>query len=91
MYLSNLDPSKGPIEFLKMAKQIVDNCKNIKFVMAGPALSKEFYMEIERFIRDENLEDYVNIPGAVYGDSKERLFHESDIFVFRRIMKHLVW
>ena len=45
-------------------------------------LYQKIFMEIERFIPDVNLVDNVKMLGAVYGDSKERLFCESDIFVF---------
>jgi glycosyltransferase involved in cell wall biosynthesis len=82
LYLSNLVPEKGPIEFLKMARIVADSGKPVKFVMAGAASSLSFQRKIERLICDLNLSEDVEMVGAVYGSAKERLFQDSDIFVF---------
>lgn len=82
LYLSNLIPEKGPIEFLKMARLVADSRESVQFVLAGSALSTSFHRKIERLISDLKLIDNVKMVGAVYGSEKERLFCESDIFVF---------
>lgn len=82
LYLSNLFPAKGTIEFLKMAKIVVDNKTPVKFFLAGAATSESFQKRIVRIISDLKLNNDVKITGAVYGSEKERLFFESDIFVF---------
>lgn len=82
LYLSNLVPSKGPMEFLKAAKRIVACSDCVKFVLAGPYLDMSFHKEIQKFIVDEDLKGYIDMPGAVYGDEKEDLFRESDIFIY---------
>ena len=81
-------PEKGPIEFLKMARMVIDSGKPVKFILAGAALSASFQQEIERIISDLKLNDDVKTVGAVYGSAKERLFHESDIFVFPTHLPH---
>jgi glycosyltransferase involved in cell wall biosynthesis len=82
LYLSNLNPEKGPIEFIKMARRVVDRVESVRFVLAGPVLSSSFERQIKRLISDLKLIDYVDIVGAVYGPAKEKLFLNCDIFVF---------
>ena len=88
LFLSNLKPSKGPMEFLKMAKMIVDKREGVKFILAGPQRSKLFQKKVEVYIRQEGLRDYIEMPGAIYGSEKEKLFRESDIFVFPTFYEH---
>jgi len=82
LYLSNLFPAKGTIEFLKMARMVVDSGKPVRFILAGAATSASFHQKIKQMISDLKLKDDVETVGAVYDSAKERLFHESDIFVF---------
>ena len=82
LFLSNLKPSKGPMEFVKMAKILVNKRKDVRFILAGPQRSELFQKKIENYIRQNGLSDFIEIPGAIYGSAKERLFRESDIFVF---------
>ena len=82
LYLSNIDPKKGPIEFLGMAQKINKNVKDIHFILAGPCTSHQFLSEIKEYILTQNLTDHIILTGPVYGEQKERLFRECDIFVF---------
>lgn len=82
LYLSNLVPSKGAMEFLNMAKILTSYSNNFRFVLAGPAPCENFLNELKNFIKEERLTDFVDMPGPVYGAEKEALFHDSDIFVF---------
>ena len=82
LFLSNLIPSKGPMEFVRMAKKVVEKVKGVKFVLAGPVISKEFFEKIENYIKKERLIDFIEIPGSLYGAEKEKYFRKSDIFVF---------
>ena len=82
LFLSNLKPSKGPMEFLKMAKMIVDKRKDVKFILAGPQKLEQFQKKVKTYIKQEGLRNFIEMPGAIYGSAKERLFRESDIFVF---------
>jgi len=82
LFLSNLIPSKGPMEFLKLAKIICQKASNVIFILAGPHRSDQFYSEIMEFIRKENLKKVVKVPGPVYGKKKEECFQKSSIFIF---------
>lgn len=82
LFLSNLTPSKGPMEFLKAAKIVIHQEKSIRFVLAGAVWSQPFYQELQSYISNAELSDFVEMPGGVYGEQKEDLFSSSDIFVF---------
>jgi len=82
LFLSNLIPSKGPLEFLKMARNINKLDKSVHFFLAGPNGSNHFFSEIKEFIQNEVLSDCVTLTGPIYGENKDKLFMESDIFVF---------
>jgi len=82
LFLSNLKPSKGPMEFLKMAKILAGKRKDVKFILAGPQRFEQFQKKIRNFIRREGLSDFIEMPGGIYDAAKERLFRDSDIFVF---------
>jgi glycosyltransferase involved in cell wall biosynthesis len=82
LYLSNLVPSKGSIEFIKMARLVDDSGKRVKFILAGGALSDSYFRTIVQLISELKLTDNIEMPGPVYGPEKEKLFQDSDIFVF---------
>ena len=82
LYLSNLRPEKGTMEFLVMAKRVVAEFQDVKFILAGPSTSERYTQEISTFIEREQLQGYFEIPGGIYGAQKEKYFEESDIFVF---------
>jgi glycosyltransferase involved in cell wall biosynthesis len=82
LFLSNLIPSKGPMTFLQIAKTVIEQEKNVHFIMAGPSDSAIFTDTLKSYIRQNNLEDFVSMPGGAYGEMKNKLFQEADIFVF---------
>jgi len=82
LFLSNLIPSKGPMEFLKMAKKINRINKNVHFFLAGPKTSNHFFSEINEFIHNEDLKDFITLTGPIFEEKKETLFSENDISVF---------
>ena len=45
-------------------------------------MSNHFLSEINEFIHNENLKDFITLTGSIYGKKKETLFTENDIFVF---------
>jgi glycosyltransferase involved in cell wall biosynthesis len=82
LFLSNLIPSKGPMEFVKMAAAVYKLNNNVRFVLAGNYRESAFFQEINECIEQMGIREVITIPGAVYGADKEKLFRESDIFVF---------
>ena len=82
LYLSNLRPSKGIMDFLEMAKKIHSKRKDVHFIIAGPYRDKRFFNEINKVIQKEKLARCTKLVGEVSGEEKAKLFATSDIFVF---------
>jgi glycosyltransferase involved in cell wall biosynthesis len=83
LYLSNLVRSKGALEFLKMARLVIRRYQNVRFILAGAkSPDNEFLIEIKNYIEKHSISKFVNLFGAIYGKDKEKIFQESDIFVF---------
>lgn len=82
LYLSNLVPAKGPVEFLEMARMVSKVEPEVNFILAGPALSSEYLRQLHDYIQNSGLSDRVHMPGGVYGDQKAQLLESSDIFTF---------
>ncbi len=82
VFLSNLIPSKGPMRFLMMAKQVRPREPCVRFTLAGGHASEPYLHELKDFIAAKKLSDCVELPGPVYGREKEKLLREMDILVF---------
>ncbi len=88
LYLSNLIPSKGPFNVIKAANIIIKKQSNVRFIIAGADFSQDFSKQMRAYIERKSLKQFVTMPGAVYGEEKEKLFAKSDIFVFPTWYKH---
>lgn len=89
-YLSNLIWSKGYFDVLKAVDILVNIDKmNVKCIFAGkfmasidderPGISKK--EDFDKFILDKNLGDYVEYYPGLYGDAKDEMFYNSNIFI----------
>jgi glycosyltransferase involved in cell wall biosynthesis len=81
LFLSNLTVSKGLFVLIEACKILKG--KNLKFQLI--IVGKEFdILEIEliKKIKDNGLEQYIDILGAKYGNEKYQILSTSDIFVF---------
>lgn len=81
-FLSNLIPAKGPLRFLQMAKLVHAVDTRVRFVVAGRHTSDRYLAELQDYIRESGLEGCVELPGPVYGEEKDQLFHKMDVLVF---------
>lgn len=82
LYLSNLVITKGFLTIIHAIPKVVSRFKNITFAFAGEwdkGVDKEGIMT---FIKDSNIQSYIDFKGRVIGKEKELLLCESDIFVF---------
>ncbi len=91
LYLSNLVPSKGPLEFLKAANIVIQKKNNVRFILAGVDSSQFFTKQLRSYIVNNQLDNYVEMPGGVTGEHKQKLFTSSDIFVFPSFFKYEVF
>lgn len=81
-FLSNLIPTKGPLRFLEMAKRVREKAPFVQFIMAGGHITEAYLDELKQFIAIEKLQDCVMLPGPVYGQAKQQLWENTDIFVY---------
>jgi glycosyltransferase involved in cell wall biosynthesis len=91
LYLSNLVPSKGALEYLKAADIVIRKHHNVRFILAGVASSQSFSDRLRYYIASNKLDGYVKMPGGVIGEQKEKLLASSDIFVFPSYFKYEVF
>ena len=82
LFLSNLVPSKGPLEVLKASKIVIREEQNVRFILAGRDWKQSFSSKLRSYTIDNKIGEYVNMPGGTYGKAKEKLLASSDIFVF---------
>lgn len=82
LYLSNLYETKGIFTLLRAVPDVVAKNKKVHFLIAGPWPDKAFMRKVLDYVKREKLDENVHFLGAMYGVQKEKLFQESDIFVF---------
>jgi glycosyltransferase involved in cell wall biosynthesis len=82
LFLSNLIETKGYKNVLFSIKGVVQNHRNIEYIFAGSWMSKKDRIECERYIKQEEIGEYVKFVGTVTGEDKRTLLQETDIFVF---------
>ncbi len=83
LYFSFLSWTKGVMTAIKAIPEVIKKNSNICFIFGGPFESDEFKEEIEKYVEENNLSDYVTFLG--YVDSEEKrteLMRSSDIFIF---------
>ena len=81
-FMGTLDKNKGFIDFIKSLPYVLTKFKNVKFSIAGKWHKKEDKEESLDFLRNNNLEEFVQFMGVVRGEEKKKYLLESDIFVF---------
>jgi glycosyltransferase involved in cell wall biosynthesis len=82
LYLGNLIREKGFIDVIRCIPLVLYKISNIKFIFAGDWYEPADKLEVEEFIRNNELHDYVAFVGVVYGEEKENLLKGSDVLVF---------
>lgn len=82
LHLSTLSHLKGALMLLQAVPFVVQQRKDVEFVLAGPWSHAEDKQWADSFIRQQKLETYVSFSGQVDGAEKRTLFDSSDIFVF---------
>lgn len=80
--LSNLVASKGVIELINAVELLYnEGISNISVTIAGNE-GDLTYINLKDLVIEKNVEHLFNFIGPVYGDVKENLFRENNLFVF---------
>ncbi len=85
LFLSNLRKGKGVLVVAELIKMVMEQERNVEIILAGPWSSEKDKDEFDRLIGgiDNAISHGVlRCCGYVDGDIKEKLFIESDIFLF---------
>ena len=82
LHLGTLRESKGVLILLKAVKLLKDKKIKFKLLLAGDFDSKSFNNIVELFIKENNLNNEVEITGPRVGNEKWDLYFKSDIFCF---------
>ncbi|MBF0149481.1 MAG: glycosyltransferase family 4 protein [Magnetococcales bacterium] len=82
LFLSNIMEEKGPLDFI-LALGMLKN-RGIQFhgIVAGGVGSRAFMDTLLAQIKETGLEGMVSYVGAKFGEEKDVLFADADIFVF---------
>jgi glycosyltransferase involved in cell wall biosynthesis len=80
LFLGRLSPEKGLDVLIPAFKQITNLEKNIQLVLIGPS-TKDYEKQINDWITQLNLSQYVTIIGPLYGTDKLEAYADADIFV----------
>jgi glycosyltransferase involved in cell wall biosynthesis len=82
LFFSNLLPEKGLMVLLEAIKNVSIKFQNFELNIYGSYYRAKEVKRYKRFISENNLSDKVFIKGPCFNEEKERVFYESDIFVF---------
>lgn len=81
LFLSNLIISKGILELINAIEQIsLEGEKNFIVIIVG-AEGDLTYAQLEEIVTKKNIKQFFKFLGAVYGEKKEKLYKECDVFV----------
>lgn len=79
VYVGRLAEVKGIFEIIKALKLVCDQGKDVRLIIAGGGPDQK---RLLTFVKDQSIDDRVSFVGAVYGEEKDRLWQEADLFVF---------
>jgi len=82
LYLSNLIPSKGVLDFLEMARLIASQRSDCIFIIAGSSVDLEFDKKVQSKIKSLKDECEIIVVGSVNESQKLKLYRESTLLVF---------
>lgn len=81
VYLSNLQPEKGAITFVQVARTLLDRGLDLRFTIAG-AGSDEQVAAVASAVVTQGLEDRVHLRGPVGDHAKWDLLGAADVLLF---------
>lgn len=81
LFLSNFIVEKGIIDVIDATKRLIDKGYSVNLVLAGKSgnISIE---QIHKYLDENNMSNHVKVIDGVYGQEKEFVLQNSDIFVF---------
>ena len=81
LYLSNFNRTKGYRDVLEIANKAKAENRPYHFDFAGQFFDEEERLWFFNYVKEHNLDDYVEYHGVVSGEAKRNLLANSDIFI----------
>lgn len=81
-FLSNLIITKGCNDLLAACEILIQRGVLFKCDFVGGDSPEQSAEQFEKLIKDKRLSEYVCYKGKLYGDAKEQMFRDADVFVF---------
>lgn len=66
LMIGNFEENKGQLNFIKAAKTIIGEIKNVHFVIIGNAYNETYFNECMNYITDYNLEKYIKVYQGIH-------------------------
>jgi glycosyltransferase involved in cell wall biosynthesis len=82
VYISTLLRTKGAMEFVSAAREVLSHLPGAEFVLAGQSCDPAFDDELRAAAAAIGRTGSIQFLGPVYGTAKDRLLASSDVFVF---------
>jgi|HubBroStandDraft_1064217.scaffolds.fasta_scaffold65150_2 glycosyltransferase involved in cell wall biosynthesis len=79
VYVGRVIESKGLFDTVDALRQLRQQGRRFTFMVAGTGRDE---LRLRQAVRDAGIEDCTRLLGAVFGAAKNRLWLESDVFVF---------
>lgn len=79
LFLGELGKRKGCYDIPAVVEQVSKEIPDIKFILAGAGTAQD-ESAIKQLIKEKKIEQYVEFPGWVTGEQKDRLLREADVF-----------
>lgn len=77
LFLGEIGYRKGSYDIPGIVEKLVKLIPDFKFVIAGDGQVKE----IQKLLKEKNIDKYVTFPGWVRGKEKDSMLRESDVFI----------
>jgi len=82
LYLSNLFPEKGFMELIEVFSRLAREYQGIFLSIAGGFPDIKTRRELKKLIIEYNLKERIYLAGPKYGEEKQKLYSQADLFVF---------
>lgn len=82
LYLGNLIPEKGVLVLFEACRYLVHEGKPFRCHIVGAGTKKLSVDDCRALVDDFNLSDLVEVHGPLYGEEKEKMWKQCDVFVF---------
>ena len=82
LYLGNLIPEKGVLVLLEACRLLANEEKSFRCHIVGAGTKELSVEDCRALVDDFNLSDLVEVHGPLYGEEKEKMWKQCDVFVF---------